>query len=232
MKIILTCEHAGNQVPQKYSDLFKDDQQILETHRGFDPGAFDLFQHLSELSDFKYFHLTSRLLVELNRSIGHPMLFSEFSKNLSSEEKRSILNEFYYPFRNSVEKTISNTIKKGEKLLHLSIHSFTPVLDGEIRNADVGLLFDPGRESEKEFCKILKRRLLAVSPNLRVRFNYPYLGKADGFTTYLRKKFPVNYAGIEIEINQNCLNNLLMSKKIKDSVHTALKTSIEVLKDQ
>jgi hypothetical protein len=37
---------------------------------------------------------------------------------------------------------------------------------------------------------------------LRVRRNYPYLGKADGFTTYLRRHFPVDrYAGVEFEVN-------------------------------
>jgi hypothetical protein len=35
-----------------------------------------------------------------------------------------------------------------------------------------------------------------------VRYNYPYLGKMDGFTTYLRKQFISNYIGIELEVNQ------------------------------
>ncbi len=65
MKILLTCEHSGNEIPQKYIDLFKDDLEVLKTHRGFDPGAYDLFQYLSDLSDFEYAHLTSRLLVEV-----------------------------------------------------------------------------------------------------------------------------------------------------------------------
>jgi hypothetical protein len=33
--------------------------------------------------------------------------------------------------------------------------------------------------------------------------NYPYQGKADGFTTTLRRKWPADsYVGIEIEVNQ------------------------------
>jgi hypothetical protein len=36
-----------------------------------------------------------------------------------------------------------------------------------------------------------------------VRRNYPYQGKADGFTTFLRRQFASDqYAGIEIEVNQ------------------------------
>lgn len=226
MKIVLTCEHAENKIPQKYSDLFKDDLEVLKTHRGFDPGAYDLFQHLSDLSDFEYAPLTSRLLVEVNRSISHPNLFSEFSKKLNATEKTAILGQYYFPYRNSVERTVSENIKKGERLLHLSIHSFTPVLQGEVRNTDIGLLYDPSRKAEKEFCKILKKQLLAVSPELIVRYNYPYLGKADGFTTYLRKKFPLNYAGIEIEINQKYVKNSKMAEDLKSSVGQALDASI------
>ena len=32
--------------------------------------------------------------------------------------------------------------------------------------------------------------------------NYPYLGKADGFTTSLRQEFQERYIGIELELNQ------------------------------
>ena len=42
-----------------------------------------------------------------------------------------------------------------------------------------------------------------MAPNLRVRRNYPYAGKGDGLTSYLRQQFsPAAYVGIELEINQ------------------------------
>ena len=41
---------------------------------------------------------------------------------------------------------------------------------------------------------------------LKIRRNFPYLGTADGFTTFLRKQFDGKYyAGVEIEINQHFL---------------------------
>jgi len=88
-------------------------------------------------------------------------------------------------------------------VLHLSVHSFTPAIDGRVRNADVGLLYDPARTAERRVCQQLQRALQSAHPELRVRRNYPYRGTADGFTTYLRRLFPdKQYAGIEIEINQ------------------------------
>jgi hypothetical protein len=49
-----------------------------------------------------------------------------------------------------------------------------------------------------------------------------YLGKADGFTTYLRKQFPESYIGIEIEINQKFAENYKMSLLIKKIIYKSL----------
>lgn len=232
MKLVLTCEHAGNTIPADYKGFFKNKREILETHRGYDPGALDLFESLLDLSDYNYFQPNSRLLVEVNRSVGHPQLFSNITKELTPTEKMLILEKFYYPYRNSVEKTISGILAKGEKVLHFSIHSFTPKLDLKVRNADMGLLYDPSRKPEKEFCDILKQQFLTISPELRVRYNYPYLGIADGFTTYLRKKNPENYLGIELEVNQKFIADNKMADQIKETVHLALKKSRELYKNR
>lgn len=222
---MLTCEHAFNTIPQEYQDLFINAKEILESHRGYDPGALDLFNELKDLADFSSFHKTGRLLVEVNRSKGHPNLFSEFTKNLSETSKTKLLDEYYFPYRNSVEKQISSLIGKGEKLLHFSVHTFTPNLNEEIRNTDIGLLYDPSRNGEKEFCINFKRNLKDQDPDLKIRFNYPYLGKADGFTTYLRKRFPENYMGIELEVNQKFVMHNQMDSAIKREVFLALKAS-------
>jgi len=226
VKLILTCEHAFNTIPQEYQDLFINAEEILESHRGYDPGALDLFNELKDLADFSSFHETGRLLVEVNRSKGHSNLFSEFTKNLSETSKIKLLKEYYFPYRNSIEKQISNLIRKGEKLLHFSVHTFTPNLNEEIRNTDIGLLYDPSRSAEKEFCINFKRNLKDQNPELKIRFNYPYLGKADGFTTYLRKRFPENYMGIELEINQKFVSKNQMDRQIKNAVYKALEITV------
>jgi len=227
VKLILTCEHAFNTIPQEDQALFINAQEILESHRGYDPGAFDLFNELKDLADFSSYHETGRLLVEVNRSKGHSNLFSEFTKKLSGTSKTKLLDQYYFPYRDSVEKQISNLIGKGEKLLHFSVHTFTPNLNDEIRNTDIGLLYDPARSAEKEFCINFKRNLKDQNPELKIRFNYPYLGKADGFTTYLRKRFPENYMGIELEVNQKFVNNNKMNSGLKEQIFSALKTSLK-----
>jgi len=77
------------------------------------------------------------------------------------------------------------------------------VLDGAVRNTDIGLLYDPARGAETELCRSWRDRIRMRAPELTVRCNYPYTGRSDGLTAYLRRRFPADaYAGIELEINQ------------------------------
>ena len=222
MILILTCEHAGNEIPEPYGDLFSGAGEVLETHRGFDPGARDLFQHLSGLAVFSQEYMISRLLVEPNRSLGHQQLFSEFTAPLEESQKGEILEQFYLPYREYIESLINNFVREGDEILHISVHSFTPILDGKVRNADIGLLFDPSRKAEKDFCERLKENILQEDKNLNVRFNYPYLGIDDGFTTYLRQIFPQHYLGIELEVNQKFVQDNKMEKRLKNVIFEAL----------
>lgn len=221
MILILTCEHGGNHIPEVYKNCFISDG-VLQTHRGYDLGALDLFQFLEPLSEGSFYSTTSRLLVELNRSLHHKKLFSEFSKGLSQKDKAEIIKDYYLPYRNAVENKIKSYIENGDSILHLSIHSFTPQLNGENRNCDIGLLYDSTKKTEKLFCKHYKTELLKQDSNLNVRFNYPYLGKADGFTTYLRKQFPTQYLGVEIEVNQKYAFENVLDLEMKQPIYNAI----------
>jgi predicted N-formylglutamate amidohydrolase len=87
--------------------------------------------------------------------------------------------------------------------VHVSSHSFTPKLDGELRRADIGLLYDPSRPGEAALCAAWRAALRAAAPGLVVRRNYPYRGTSDALVTDLRRRFsPSRYLGIEIEVNQ------------------------------
>lgn len=202
--LLLTCEHGGHEIPPPYRPLFRGAANVLKSHRGWDPGAL----HLAKLFEYVFdaelhFATTSRLLVELNRSLHHRRLFSQYTQDLDRAAKQRVIDDHYRPYRHAVEQSIRRHVKNRQAVLHLSVHSFTPQLDGEVRNADIGLLYDPARPREKAFADAWREELLRIAPELRVRRNYPYLGTADGFTTYLRTQFEdASYAGIELEVNQ------------------------------
>jgi predicted N-formylglutamate amidohydrolase len=202
--ILVTCEHGGNHIPAEYRNAFRDAGEALRSHRGYDAGALAMARDYAKaLGAPLIASTTSRLLIDLNRSRGHPNLYSEFSREIPRHERQRIVERHYLPHRSLVEATIAQAVARGCQVLHICSHSFTPVLDGETRNADIGLLYDPARTKEREFCRQWQTQLASALPDCKTRLNYPYSGKADGLATYLRRQFAGDvYIGIEVEINQ------------------------------
>lgn len=215
-RMLITCEHGGNRVPSRYAKWFQGRQKLLSSHRGYDRGALELARRLARRVRAPLVATqTTRLLVDQNRSPDHPALFSSVSASLPGQLRSEILKRHYLPARRTVEDLLARWAGQGDRIFHLSVHSFTPVLRGIRRHADVGLLYDPSRKwaqstaggengeefAERTWADRLQKAIARRLPRLRVRRNYPYRGTSDGLTTFLRHRFP-QYAGIELEINQ------------------------------
>ena len=70
---LITCEHGGNRVPAPYRRLFRGRRALLDSHRGYDPGALVMARALAAAFTAPLVTSTvSRLLIDLNRSTGHP----------------------------------------------------------------------------------------------------------------------------------------------------------------
>ncbi|MFO7286891.1 MAG: N-formylglutamate amidohydrolase [Gammaproteobacteria bacterium] len=206
VSIVVSCEHGGNAVPDAYRAAFAAcPPSLLESHRGWDPGAADVARAIAERLGARLFigeH--TRLLVDLNRSPSHPRLFSELTRALPRDERMRIVANFYRPYRDAVENEILRAAARGSVVLHISAHSFVPVLDGRARRAHAALLYDPRRSAEKAFAAAWRAALEEIAPREWViRRNYPYRGRADGLTTHLRKRLGDDvYLGLELEVNQ------------------------------
>lgn len=202
---VVSCEHGGNRIPAPYRKLFQGCDALLNTHRGYDFGALVMARALGKAFRAPLVTSTiSRLLIDLNRSIGNPRVFSAATRGAPAALRARIAEHHYWPYRLQVERLVRQSVSRGRRVIHISSHSFTPVLDGKVRSADVGLLYHPARHGEAELCARWKSTLAELAPQLRVRRNYPYAGKGDGLTAYLRRRFaPGAYVGIELEINQS-----------------------------
>lgn len=178
---------------------------MLDSHRGYDPGALLVARALAVAFGAPLVSSTiSRLMVDLNRSIGHPQLFSAATRGAPSAVRGEIVAQYYHPYRTQVERLVQQAVSRGRRVIHIASHSFTPVLDGRVRRADVGLLYHPGRSAEVDLCARWKASLAQFAPEIRVRRNYPYAGKGDGLTAHLRLRFSNSeYVGIELEVNQS-----------------------------
>ena len=219
--LFLSCEHGGNKVPPDLMPRFTGHKDILNTHRGLDIGALDLFRNLAPLAQETTHATLSRLCIELNRSEHHQRLFSAYTKDIDPARKQELL-KFHRAYRSGFTKLIEKRIATKGNVLHVSVHSFTPVLDGVKRTMDIGLLYDPSRTGEKTFCWDWRSAIKERMPSLVVSMNQPYKGISDGFTTALRVKFPKHYSGIEIEVNQRFATNGRMDPKVVSTLHDSL----------
>lgn len=215
MKLMLTCEHASNKLPAAFKKAVP--AEVLKTHRAYDIGACSVFRKLVKFAKPEFYceGKFSRLFVDLNRTITNKSAFSEYydaleaSDKSAAEKAKAQAIAYWQEYRAAIEKFVDSALKpktraaKSEpEIVHLGIHSFTPVLNGKVRNADIGILYDPTRPQERAYANVIKAEIKRLYPAMKVRFNYPYKGSSDGLTTTLRKKFGPRYAGLEIEINQ------------------------------
>lgn len=234
LALLITCEHGGNDVPPEYQSLFAPWRALLASHSGFDAGALATAGVLADSCDAPLFAATTtRLLVDLNRSIGHPHLFSKVTKPLPKADKQRIVSRYYLPHREAVATAVATALQAGKRVVHIASHSFTPVFRGVRRHCDVGWLYDPSRNLEKAFCLEWMRGMAADDDRLVLRRNVPYRGVADGLTTAFRKRFGENYLGVELEVSQRfVLQEGAAHQAVTQALAATLVTALEGVKLQ
>lgn len=209
LRLLLSCEHASPAVPAKWRSALRSESRWLPTHRGWDPGAAEVARHLRRRFGAPL-HLArwTRLLCDLNRDEQHPRVLGPPLRRIGSayrldgEQREALLQRYHRPYRQAVELNLRRLAAADEAVLHLSLHSFTPRLHGQVRACDLGIMFDPARECEAILARKLRTALQARAPRLRVRLNYPYRGASRYFQAFLRRRLPAHYLGLQLEWNQ------------------------------
>jgi predicted N-formylglutamate amidohydrolase len=236
--IVVTCEHGGNRVPIEYQDLFRRAGPALASHRGWDAGTVALARDLAREVAWAMPNVpmtvpriatVTRLLADLNRSPHNPRVFSEWTRTLSRPERLQLLERYHTPHRMAVDADVAALAERGRQVLHLALHSFAPFMNGHVRQADLALLYDPARKSERALTGTWARTLQERLPELRVRRNQPYRGASDGLTTWLRRRHrDARYMGIEVEVNQTLLDS--GGRFPREVTHALAETLAEVVR--
>jgi predicted N-formylglutamate amidohydrolase len=191
-------------VPEEHAALFAGAADVLATHRGYDLGALEIARAFGRrLGVTPFTATTTRLVVDLNRAPKNRNVFSAYTRALPPPRRAAALQRHYWPYRNAVEGAVAGAVRAGATVLHVSTHSFTPELRGEIRNCDVGFLYDPRHRGEVRFVESWYAALRDAAPELVLRRNYPYRGVSDSLVTHLRRHYgSLGYVGMELEVNQ------------------------------
>lgn len=208
MFFIVSCEHASRDIPAAYR--LRIPPRHATDHTAFDIGAEAYATELAQALNAPLFSAKiSRLLIDCNRSLSHPHVFGRALRAAPFSLKQQLIDNYYLPYRQKIENAIVQAHRESRPVVHLAAHSFTPVLKGVARRADIGLLYDPQRQNEKYFAVRWQAMLEHSALHLRVRRNYPYRGVSDSLTTALRRRYnETDYLGFEIEINQALFDQL------------------------
>lgn len=203
--LVLTCEHASPAVPPEYENLGLA-PALLRDHIGWDIGAATVTEELSrQLRAPAVLSAASRLLVDCNRDLVDADLMPHESHGIAipgnaridDDQRRDRLRRFYDPYHAAVDATVG--ARPGALLL--SIHTFTPELNGRARPFDVGVLFD----DYDDLAQALAADVAAAG--FAVRMNEPYSG-LDGLIFSARchgRRHRTRY--LELEINNRLLRH-------------------------
>jgi predicted N-formylglutamate amidohydrolase len=212
-------------VPQEWSVLFRGKKRLLASDRAWDPGALAVAHCLARVLEAPLIAVTTtRLLVDPNRSPHNPAAFSELTRGLPRHRRELLLARHHRPHWDRVRASVA---APNATVVHLGVHSFTPVWRGAQRHFEVGILYDPTRRRERSLAQDWQRHLEAACPELRVRRNAPYRGNADGLTTALRKEFsPHRYVGLELELNQRAISGASEQRALARDLAVALRRAL------
>jgi predicted N-formylglutamate amidohydrolase len=199
--IFLTAEHAMERFPRGYA-LGRGDTWLAGTHWAYDIGAEPLVRELAEaLAAPAVMAGFSRLLVDPNRAEHEETLFRveadgrliELNARLSEVERERRLAAFYRPYHQAVDARLART--RAEVLF--SVHSFTRVYEGAVREMELGILFN----REDELAERLRGAL--EKDGFRVAMNAPYSGKDGLIHAAARDAGAHGRRALELEVRQD-----------------------------
>lgn len=147
--LLLLCDHASATIPDEYRNLGLPDA-ALRKHLVWDAGAAAVTEAMAEqLACPAFFGGASRLLADLNRTPDAPDLIVEDTDGivvpgntgLTALQRQERLVRWHQPYHHAVSRHLDLCQREGEHPAIVSIHSFTPVYQGQSRPWPIGLLW-------------------------------------------------------------------------------------------
>ncbi len=228
--LLLVCDHASNRFPQSLGSMGLDYLDRV-SHMTLDIGAGAIAESLADkLGATALLCQYSRLVVDCNRKLSDNSVFLENSEgvdipgnqNLQITEKERRVSEIYWPYHNAIEAQICRLRDQYINPIVISIHSFTPVMNGEDREWEMGVLWDKDQITAEFFLNKL------TDAGFFVGNNEPYSGKAPEDFTIDYHAEPIGLPHVGIEIRQDLINHDEGVERITDTLQeviSALTTS-------
>jgi predicted N-formylglutamate amidohydrolase len=207
--MLLVCDHASRRFPVSVGNLGLD-PVARRCHLAWDIGAGALTEKLARtLSVTAVLAGYSRLVVDCNRQLLDPGAFLVFgdgimvpgNRHLTVADRTVRAEAIYWPYHHAVDAEIKRLSLQDCLPILLSIHSFTPVLDGVSRPWQVGILWDKDRPT----AELLIRGF--TEAGYHVGDNEPYSGKAPQDFTIDHHAEEAGLPHVGIEIRQDLIDD-------------------------
>lgn len=233
--IIFVCEHASNHIPREFNDLGLDDGAHA-SHVAWDPGAQSVATALAQQLDAPLIsQQISRLVYDCNRPPDASSAIPEKSEaypipgnaGLNDLQKQDRIARFYEPFRTSLNELIAQKSRTGALPALITIHSFTPIYDGQQRSTEIGILHD----ADSRLADALLISINAhIDPYLAER-NVPY-GPDDGVTHTLKvHALPNGLLNVMIEIRNDRIATPDQQSKVANWLGEHIISALSDLRD-
>ncbi|MBL4739418.1 MAG: N-formylglutamate amidohydrolase [Sneathiella sp.] len=176
--IFLIADHASRHIPEEFGTLGIDDPALLRRHVAWDIGIEDVTSRMSEkLRAPAIFSTFSRLLIDPNRYNDDPAAMPVESdgvrvpanEGLKKADKQKRIDQYFTPYHDQVTALLDQMVKNHAEPLVISMHSFTPVMNGFERPWHIGVLWADDNRISAPMLEILRK-----NPALVVGDNEPY----------------------------------------------------------
>lgn len=222
--ILLICEHAGRLVPAPWADLGLP-RALLDTHFGWDAGAGALTEALAErLKAPAVLATYSRLFLDINRfemdwDVMRPDLAGiPVPANIAPDPADRALRERVarQPFDRATFDQLAGFTPRQQPAV-VSIHSFTPLVNGKDRSTEIGVLW-------REACRMGPPVLASLRGEGRYAIgdNEPYDWRQVEGYTLRRYALDRDLPGLYLEIRNDLLATRRGVAAVADSLAPAL----------
>lgn len=224
--ILLVCDHASCRIPAALGDLGLD-PFARRCHLAIDIGAAALTEHIAgSLGVTAVLAQYSRLVVDCNRELLDPGAFLEFAdgivvagnRNLKRSAKDARAEAIYWPYHHAIDAQIERLQAVGPPPAFISVHSFTPVLNGESRPWQIGVLWDADRRLSDIFIEEFRAAGYVTGDN------EPYSGKAPQDFTIDQHAEAIGLPHVGVEIRQDLIDDVEGVDEIATIMHRIIES--------
>ncbi|MDA1097998.1 MAG: N-formylglutamate amidohydrolase [Proteobacteria bacterium] len=172
--VLIICDHASGHVPPEYGNLGLSAHHLTR-HIAWDIGAGDVSRRLAALLEAPAVLCgTSRLVIDCNRPFAADSSIPASSDGVAipanatidEGERQRRIDRYFRPYHDEISHRIQSHLRHDRRPALISIHSFTPRMNGFHRPWHVGMLWDQDQRLAAPVIRRLRRdRKLMVGEN-------------------------------------------------------------------